>query len=198
MLVPMAVADAASWRRSSAGSTDRVQPAVVWPSPAARSPPSRWCWLCVADGSGTTIALWLLLIPAALMGVGNRVHLVAARGHRHPQPADAPRPAPGSGVYNTTRQVGAVLGSAAIAALINARLAVELPGFETGMAREAAGSTLPAAAQSGFSAAMAQSLLLPAVVIALGVIIVAFFAKPAQTVAWGAPVQDRQPAAVAE
>ena len=33
----------------------------------------------------------------------------------------------GSGVYNTTRQIGAVLGSAAIAALIQARLVAELP-----------------------------------------------------------------------
>ena len=33
----------------------------------------------------------------------------------------------GSGVYNTTRQIGAVLGSAAIAVLIQARLTAELP-----------------------------------------------------------------------
>ena len=138
-------------------------------------------------------ALWKLLIPAAFLGIG-------MSGIWSPLAATATRNLPmsqagaGSGVYNMTRQVGAVLGSAAIAALINARLAVELPGFETGMAREAAGSTLPAAAQTGFSAAMAQSLLLPAVVIALGVIIVAFFAKPAQTVAWGRPVTDREPA----
>ena len=45
---------------------------------------------------------------------------------------------------------------------------------------------------------MAQSLLLPAVVIALGVIVVAFFAKPAQTVAWGEPAQQRDPALVVE
>ena len=171
--------------------TDRVNPKWVAVTGFSLSAVSL-LWLASLMGPDT--ALWKLLIPAAFLGIG-------MSGIWSPLAATATRNLPmsqagaGSGVYNMTRQVGAVLGSAAIAALINARLAVELPGFETRMAREAAGSTLPAAAQAGFSAAMAQSLLLPAVVIALGVIIVAFFAKPAQTVAWGEPVKDREPVA---
>jgi EmrB/QacA subfamily drug resistance transporter len=174
--------------------TDRVNPkwvAVCGFSVAAAS----LLWLSSLMDPDT--ALWKLLIPAAFLGIG-------LSGIWSPLAATATRNLPmaqagaGSGVYNMTRQVGAVLGSAAIAALINARLAVELPGFETGMAREAAGATLPPAAQAGFSSAMAQSLLLPAVVIALGVVVVAFFAKPAQTVPWGEPAQQRDPALVVE
>ena len=57
-----------------------------------------------------------------------------ASGRPTPRPRPATcrssRPAPAPGVYNANRQVGAVLGSAAIAVLIDARLAAEgLPAF---------------------------------------------------------------------
>ncbi len=167
--------------------TDRVNPKWVALAGFTVSA-AALLWLSSLMGSDTPF--WVLLIPAAFLGIGTS-------GIWSPLAATATRNLPmaqagaGSGIYNTTRQVGAVLGSAAVAALINARLAVELPGFETGAAR-GAGATLPAAAQTGFSAAMAQSLLLPAVVLALGIVIVVFFAKPAQTVAWRAPVADRE------
>jgi hypothetical protein len=51
----------------------------------------------------------------------------------------------------------------------------------------ATGGALPAAVESGFVTAMSQSLLLPAVVIAVGVILVACFAPPVQRIAWGQP-----------
>jgi EmrB/QacA subfamily drug resistance transporter len=187
MLAPMAVATLVM-APVVGRLTDRVNPKWVAIAGFALSAVSL-LWLSSLMGADTP--LWQLLIPSAFLGIG-------MSGIWSPLAATATRNLPmaqagaGSGVYNMTRQVGAVLGSAAIAALINARLAVELPGFETGLAREAAGATLPAAAQTGFSTAMAQSLLLPAVVIGLGVIIVACFAKPAQTVAWGAPVQARE------
>jgi EmrB/QacA subfamily drug resistance transporter len=131
-------------------------------------------------------ALWVLLLPAALLGLG-------MSGIWSPLAATATRNLPvtqagaGSGVYNMTRQVGAVLGSAAIAALISARLAAELPGAGAGIGEQSAGTTLPPAAQAGFSAAMAQSLLLPAAVLAVAVLAVVFFATPRQQVAWGQP-----------
>ena len=72
----------------------------------------------------------------------------------------------GSGVYNTTRQIGAVLGSAGIAVLMQSRLAAELPGAPTGGAapRVAAGRCRRRCA-TAFSTAMGQSLLLPAAVL---------------------------------
>ena len=70
--------------------------------------------------------VWLFLLPSALLGFANA-------GIWAPLSSTATRNLPprqagaGAGVYNTTRQIGAVLGSAAIAVLMQARLAAELP-----------------------------------------------------------------------
>ncbi|NYD68221.1 DHA2 family efflux MFS transporter permease subunit [Agromyces atrinae] len=127
---------------------------------------------------------WLLLIPAAFLGLGmsGLWAPLATTATRNLPPALA---GAGSGVYNMTRQVGSVFGSAAIAALLNSRLAAELPGFDTGAAEQ--GGALPAEAAAGFSAAMGQSLILPIIAFVVGALVVLFFAKPKQTVAWGAP-----------
>ncbi|MCW5944946.1 MAG: MFS transporter, partial [Cryobacterium sp.] len=123
---------------------------------------------------------WLLL-PSALMGVANAciwspISTTATRNLPQSQ-AGA-----GSGVYNTTRQVGSVLGSAAVAALIQVRLTAEMPaGAPTD---QKFGGTLPEFLHAGFSNAMAQSLLLPAGIALVCALIVLFFAKPKQTVAW--------------
>ena len=65
--------------------------------------------------------LWQLVVVFSLMGLGSSFLWgpLATTANRNlaPQRAGA-----GSGVYNATRQVGAVLGSAAIAVLIDARL----------------------------------------------------------------------------
>lgn len=130
----------------------------------------------------------VLLVVLGVFGVGN-AFLWA------PLSATATRNLPmgsagaGAGVYNTTRQVGAVLGSAAIAALVSARLAAELPalggaggaGAPGGGGGEAAafsGATLPAEVAEAFSRAMAQSVLLPAAALAVGIVVVLFFARP--------------------
>jgi hypothetical protein len=75
-----------------------------------------------------------------------------------------------------------VLGSAAIAALIQARLVAELGAGAAGStgAAEAAGA-LPDAIKHGFASAMGQSLLLPAAVAVVGALVVAFFAPPRRT-----------------
>lgn len=131
--------------------------------------------------------LWVLLLPAATLGIG-------MSGVWAPLASTATRNLPvtqagaGSGVYNMTRQVGAVLGSAAIAALMNARLAAELPGFSGSASEHLGGGALPAAVADGFVQAMSQSLLLSAIVMAAGIVLVACFAKPQQRVAWGQPV----------
>ena len=78
----------------------------------------------------------------------------------HPQPADDQAGA-AAGVYNTTRQVGAVLGSAGIAVLMQARLAADAARGGAGRPEAARRGCRPPCTRA-FSAAMAQSLLLPA------------------------------------
>ena len=82
-----------------------------------------------------------------------------------------------AGVYNTTRQVGAVLGSAGIAALMQARLSAVLPEDASGSV-ESGIAQLPPALHDAFSTAMAQSLLLPAAVLLVGIAAVLGFALP--------------------
>ncbi|MFB9652264.1 DHA2 family efflux MFS transporter permease subunit [Pseudarthrobacter oxydans] len=131
----------------------------------------------------------LFLLPSAVLGFANAgiwapLSTTATR-NLPPRQAGA-----GSGVYNTTRQIGAVLGSAAIAVLIQARLAAELPaGGPGGGAGEgmALSGGLPEALHSGFSTAMGQSILLPAGVILVGAAVALFFAKPQPVQGWGVP-----------
>jgi len=131
------------------------------------------------------VAVWQLLLPMALLGVANA-------GMWAPLAATATRNLPmrsagaGAGIYNTTRQVGAVLGSAAIAAVIEGRLAANLGaaagsagGSGAGAAAGGTGGTgLPPQVASGFASAMSEAMLLPAAVLLLGVVAVLFFVKP--------------------
>jgi EmrB/QacA subfamily drug resistance transporter len=148
------------------------------------------------------ISIWWLLAPSALLGI-------AMSGVWGPISTTATRNLPmsqagaGSGVFNTTRQVGAVLGSASIAALISGRLAVDLPKAPGGAASSSGavtgGTELPEALHAGFTQAMSESLLLPAAVALLGAFIVVFWAKP-KPPAWGpnAPRATDAPAAAGE
>lgn len=137
---------------------------------------------------------WRLLFPSALMGIGSAFTWspIGTTATYNLAPADA---GAGSGVYNSVRQVGSVLGSAAIAALIQARLAVSLPGgAAAGDSAEATGR-LPEALQAGFTAAMASSMLLPAAAALLGAVVSAFFVERTATRAWGAtPAAEGEPA----
>ncbi|MCU1570353.1 MAG: family efflux transporter permease subunit [Naasia sp.] len=143
-----------------------------------------WYWLLLTPDT----PIWMLLLPSAVLGLANAgiwapISNTATR-NLPPRSAGA-----GSGVYNTTRQIGAVLGSACIAALIQARLTAELGGAGGASgASEIGGGTLPAVLQDGFSSAMGQSLLLPAAVALVGAVVVAFFAKPQASHGWSAPV----------
>jgi EmrB/QacA subfamily drug resistance transporter len=132
--------------------------------------------------------IWIFLLPSAVLGLANAgiwapLSTTATR-NLPPRQAGA-----GSGVYNTTRQIGAVLGSAAIAVLIQSRLAAELPVAKEGAADAGPmsfGGALPEALHEGFSTAMGQSILLPAAVILLGAAVALFFAKPKAVDGWGA------------
>jgi EmrB/QacA subfamily drug resistance transporter len=131
--------------------------------------------------------IWLFLLPSAVLGFANAgiwapLSTTATR-NLPPRQAGA-----GAGVYNTTRQIGAVLGSAAIAVLIQARLAAELPAAPGGSGEAspmAFGGTLPESLHEGFSTAMGQSILLPAAVVLLGAAVALFFAKPQANQNWG-------------
>ena len=74
------------------------------------------------------------------------------------------------------RRAGSVIGSASIAAFMQARLEANLPG-----ASEASGGfgggTLPPFVIDGFSTAMAQAILLPASVMLIGVVAVLFMRR---------------------
>ena len=119
---------------------------------------------------------WVLLLPLALMGVGSGF-MWAPIGTAATRNLPLAQAGAGAGVYNTTRQVGAVLGSAGIAALMQSRLAALLPGAGAGGA-ESAIAGLPAPLHAPFATAMAQALVLPAVVILVALAAALCFATP--------------------
>jgi EmrB/QacA subfamily drug resistance transporter len=133
-------------------------------------------WLAAIIGPDTPI--WQLLLPISLLGVANGF-VWAPIGSTATRNLPMSRAGGGAGIYNTTRQVGAVLGSAAIAALIQSRLAANLPAAPGGGSAEpTAINRLPAALHAGFATAMAQSLVLPALILIIGLVAVLLFALP--------------------
>lgn len=138
-------------------------------------------------------SVWQLVVPMALMGVGNASIWA-------PVSATAMRNLPlesagaGSGVYNASRQVGGVLGSAAIAVLMDSRLAHF--GLSGATSPEGGGTgAMPAQVADEFSKAMAQSLLLPACVLLLGLAVALCFERPRHSgfPAAAAPVAEQGP-----
>jgi EmrB/QacA subfamily drug resistance transporter len=170
LLVPMAVISGAL-APYVGRLVDRVHPRIVAGIGLLCFPVSLvWLSMVMTPQAAT----WELLLPIALLGVANGFTW-------SPLSTSATRNLPmnragaGSGVYNTTRQVGAVLGSASIAVLMEARLAAELPG--SGDAGPMTGA-LPPALHDGFAAAMAASMLLPAAVLIIGWVAALCFEAP--------------------
>ena len=152
-------------------------------------------WLGALLGPDTSP--WAIMPPVLLLGVANGFMWA-------PISSTATRNLPmrfagaGSGVYNTVRQVGAVLGSAAIAVAMESRLAANIgdaSGMAGGMGGGAAGagmgassgvaegsaemgSSMPPAIAEGFAHAMGQSLWVPATLILIGFVAVLFFERP--------------------
>ncbi|MEU2041341.1 DHA2 family efflux MFS transporter permease subunit [Nocardia niwae] len=127
--------------------------------------------------------IWFLL-AAALAGFANAciwAPLAATATHNLPvQQAGA-----GAGVYNTTRQVGSVLGSAAISALVAARMTAN--GLGGGPVAEggAGRGPIPEFVKDSFSTALSQATVLPAAILLIGVVASVLFirhgaAAPAQ------------------
>ncbi|MCX6501390.1 MAG: DHA2 family efflux MFS transporter permease subunit [Microbacterium sp.] len=124
--------------------------------------------------------IWMFLIPSALLGFANA-------GIWGPLATTATRNLPrhqagaGSGIYNTMRTVGGVLGSAAIAALLQARLTANLP--VGGDADFGAVGQLPAQIAAPFAQSMSQTILLPAAAMVVGLVAVLFLRRPAHLAA---------------
>ncbi len=117
-----------------------------------------------------TTAIWRLVLPLTAMGVGMAFIwaplATTATRNLPPRLAGA-----GSGVYNTTRQVGSVLGSAGMAAFMAARISDELPAAPANAApSDLAVLKLPAFLHDPFATALSQSMLLPAFVALFGII----------------------------
>jgi EmrB/QacA subfamily drug resistance transporter len=156
--------------------TDRVHPRLITPFGFAAVLVSLvWLSRVMTTGSAT----WQILLPMTLLGIGNA-------GVWAPTSATATRNLPmqlagaGAGVYNATRQVGAVLGSAAIAVLMDSRLAANHLNFDPAQAGKV--SRLPEAVAGQFASAMSDAILLPAAVVVLGLLAGLFFQRPSHQV----------------
>ena len=77
----------------------------------------------------------------------------------------------GSGIYNTTRQIGAVIGSAAVASLMDSRLRHHLGEQAAGGAHQAGGGHMPTQVAEQFARAMGETLYLPAAVLIVGEVV---------------------------
>lgn len=135
--------------------------------------------------------LWQPVAAACVLGVANPLIWgpLSTTATRNLPMAHA---GAGAGVYNTTRQLGAVLGSAAIAVLMQARIADRVGSLGQGgtplspeadspaalPATGSGGTPLSPEAAEALSQAMADSLLLPIGVILVGAIAALFFHRP--------------------
>lgn len=128
-------------------------------------------WLSIDMTPSTPI--WRLVLPISLMGIGMAFiwSPLAATATRNLPPTLA---GAGSGVYNATRQVGSVLGSAGMAAFMTSRIGAEMPAGGSAPVGEGAVTALPAFLHGPFAAAMSQSILLPAFVALFGVVAALF------------------------
>ncbi|WP_445166519.1 MFS transporter [Mycolicibacterium sp. Dal123E01] len=129
-------------------------------------------WLSI-DMTPTT-PIWRLVLPLIAMGVGMAFIwaplATTATRNLPPHLAGA-----GAGVYNATRQVGSVLGSAGIAAFMASRINDEMPAAPSDASpSDLAVLNLPAFLHEPFSAALSQSMLLPAFVALFGIVAALF------------------------
>ncbi len=127
-------------------------------------------WLSFEMAPDTPI--WRLVLPFTAVGVGmafvwSPLTATATR-NLPPQLAGA-----SSAVFNSVRQLGAVLGSAGMAAFMTWRIGAEVPQAPDA-ADGGVGLRLPAFVREPFSAAMSQSVLLPAFVALFGIVAALF------------------------
>ncbi|MCR6711164.1 MAG: MFS transporter [Demequina sp.] len=132
-----------------------------------------------------TIAIGWLLIPPFLLGLGS-AFIWAPLGSTATRNLPMSAAGAGAGIYNTTRQVGGVLGSAAIATVIVNRLLAN--GFTSGgMGGESASLVLPDPLKDAFATAMSQTLIIPGIALFVGAMVAVFFVKPRHLEEQGRP-----------
>jgi hypothetical protein len=120
-----------------------------------------------------TTPIWRLVLPLTAVGVGMAFiwSPLAATATRNLPPHLA---GAGSGVYNTTRQVGSVLGSAGVAAFMTWRIGATMPAALDASDEQLGGTHPPSWLHEPFAAAMSQTLLLPAFFALFGVVAALF------------------------
>jgi len=128
-------------------------------------------WLSIVMTPSAPV--WQLVLPFIALGVGMAFIWapLAATATRNLPPRLA---GAGSGVYNATRTVGAVLGSAGMASFMTSRITSEMPPMPDGGAFGPAGGKgtalqLPGFLREPFAAAMSQSMLLPGFIALFGI-----------------------------
>ena len=184
LLVPMAVMSIIL-ARTVGGLTDRLHPRAIMGFGFAASFVGMLTLALDLD-PGTPV--WRLWVSMVIIGVGNA--FVWA-----PTAATATRNLPmqlagaGSGVYNATRQVGSVIGSAAIAVIMSSRLAALLPGMSV-HGDAGAGKIPDPHVASRFSEAMADAMFLPVGLMVAGFLAVLFYEAPKHAGYARTPVVD--------
>ncbi len=125
-------------------------------------------WLSFEMAPSTPI--WRLVLPFAAVGVGMAFvwSPLTATATRNLPPHLA---GAASAVYNSVRQLGAVLGSAGMAAFMTSRISAEMPPRP---AAAASGLHLPDFVREPFADAMSQSELLPAFIALFGIVAALF------------------------
>ncbi|MFT3889904.1 MAG: MFS transporter [Arachnia sp.] len=120
------------------------------------------------------IAWGWLLVPSTVYGIGNAFVWgpLGATSTRDLPPRMA---GAASGVYNTTRQLGSVIGSAAIAAIVTARLSYYLPGASQ---QFSGGGSMPPEVAERFTSAMTDAMRMPAIGLLVAAVIACFFVRP--------------------
>ena len=130
-------------------------------------------WLMFEIAPDTPI--WRLLLPFGVIGIGSAFvwSPLTATATRNLPPHLA---GAGSAVYNSIRQLGAVLGSAAMAAFMTWRISAQMPaqGIADGASDGAISVQLPEFVREPFAAAMSQSLLLPSFIALFGIVAALF------------------------
>ncbi|MFI2707302.1 DHA2 family efflux MFS transporter permease subunit [Nocardioides sp. CER28] len=181
LLFPMAIMSIIL-ARTVGNLTDRLHPRLIMGFGFAASFVGMFSLLLQLD-PGT--AVWRLWISMVIIGIGNAFIWA-------PTAATATRNLPmqlagaGSGVYNATRQVGSVMGSAAIAVIMDSRLATLLPGAAAH--GDAGADKIPDAhVASLFSQAMSDALWLPTGLFIVGFVAVLFYEAPKHAGYGGAP-----------
>jgi EmrB/QacA subfamily drug resistance transporter len=161
--------------------TDRVHPRLLVLPGVILVGGAMWLYSLMLS---PTIWWPLLLIPSFVMGLGSAFMWgpIATTANRNLPQSSA---GAGSGVFNTTRQVGAVIGSSALAALMTSRITADLtaalpPHTDMSRLQQGAGGSmhLPEFLRQAFTDAMSETMLLPASVILIAAVCAIFFVKP--------------------